>query len=77
MFFRYIYTDEIELNSFDEACEICYAAKKYLIPQLVENCTQYLWRDLKPRNACRAYEFGRLFEEPILIEKCLQVKLHK
>lgn len=70
---EYIYTDKINLNSFDQACELCYAAKKYMLPHLVEECTKYIWSDLYPRNACRAYEFAKLFEEPILMEKCLQI----
>lgn len=54
-------------------CDICYAAKKYMLPALVEECTNYLWRDLYPRNACRAYEFAKLFEEPVLLDKSLQL----
>ena len=71
--FRYIYTDKINLTSFDQACELCYGAKKYMLPHLVEECTKYLWSDLYPKNACRAYEFAKLFEEPILMEKCMLV----
>ena len=26
--FRYVYTDEINLNNFELVCDICYAAKK-------------------------------------------------
>ncbi|KAG0718530.1 BTB/POZ domain-containing protein 6 [Chionoecetes opilio] len=70
---QYIYSDEINLKSFDQVCEICYAAKKYMIPSLVEQCTQFIWGDLYPGNVCRAYEFALLFEEPRLIEKCLQI----
>ena len=70
---RYIYTDKISLDSFELACEVCYAAKKYLLPALVEECTKFLWRDLYPRNACRALEFAKLFEEPQLMEKSMQI----
>nr|CAD7265618.1 unnamed protein product [Timema shepardi] len=70
---EYIYTDSINLQSFDQACELCYVAKKYMLPHLVKECTDYLWRDLFPKNACRAYEFAKLFEEPSLMEKCLQI----
>ena len=44
-----------------------------MLPALVEECTKYLWRDLYPRNACRAYEFAKLFEEPVLLDKSLQM----
>ncbi|KAK9743575.1 BTB And C-terminal Kelch [Popillia japonica] len=70
---EYIYTDKINLTSFDQACELCYGAKKYMLPHLVEECTKYLWSDLYPKNACRAYEFAKLFEEPILMDKCLHI----
>ena len=72
-FYRYIYTDHINLTSFELVCDICYAAKKYMLPALVEECTKYLWRDLYPRNACRAYEFAKLFEESVLMDKGLQI----
>ncbi|KDR23977.1 BTB/POZ domain-containing protein 6-B-like isoform X2 [Zootermopsis nevadensis] len=70
---EYIYTDAVNLQSFDQACELCYAANKYMLPHLVGECTNYLWHDLFPKNACRAYEFAKLFEEPVLMEKCLQI----
>lgn len=70
---EYIYTDTINLQSFDQACELCYVAKKYMLPHLVGECTNYLWQDLFPKNACRAYEFAKLFEEPVLMDKCLQI----
>lgn len=74
--FRYIYTDKINLTSFDQACELCYGAKKYMLPHLVEECTKYLWSDLYPKNACRAYEFAKLFEEPMLMDKCIRVSIN-
>ncbi|KAL6267349.1 BTB/POZ domain-containing protein 6-like [Pogonomyrmex barbatus] len=70
---EYIYTDKVDLGSFELACELCYCAKKYMLPCLVEECTKYLWSDLSPKKACRAYEFAKLFEEPVLMDKCLQI----
>jgi len=74
---EYIYTDEIHLYNFELVCDICYAAKKYMLPDLVEECTKFLWRDLYPKNACRALEFAKLFEEPVLQEKALQIITHQ
>ncbi|XP_076245243.1 uncharacterized protein LOC143185844 [Calliopsis andreniformis] len=70
---EYIYTDRVNLGSFELACELCYCAKKYMLPSLVEECTTYLWADLSPKKACRAYEFAKLFEEPGLMMKCLHI----
>ena len=58
------------MTKFHESNELNH---RYMLPTLVEECTKYLWRDLYPRNACRAYEFARLFEEPILMEKSIQM----
>ncbi|KAL5277065.1 hypothetical protein ACFFRR_002347 [Megaselia abdita] len=70
---QYIYTDNINITSFDKACELCYVAKKYILPHVVERCTSYLWSDLSPKNACRAFEFAKLFDEPRLMEKCIEI----
>lgn len=70
---EYMYTDKININTVDKAFDLCYAAKKYMLPYVVDNCTKFLWSDLCAKNACRAYEFARLFEEPTLQEKCLQI----
>ncbi|XP_014238626.1 BTB/POZ domain-containing protein 2-like isoform X1 [Trichogramma pretiosum] len=70
---EYIYTDRVDLGSFELACELCYCAKKYMLPFLVEECTKFLWSDLSLKKACRAYEFAKLFEEPILMDKCMQI----
>lgn len=70
---EYIYTDKININNVDKAFDLCYAAKKYMLPFVVDQCTKFLWSDLCPKNACRAYEFAKLFEEPSLQEKCLQI----
>ena len=69
----YIYTDKVDLLTFDQACELCYAAKKYMLPDLVDKCTNYLYNNLQPRNACKAHEFAKLFEEPVILEKSLEV----
>lgn len=74
---EYIYTDKVDLGSFELACELCYCAKKYMLPFLVEECTKFLWSDLSLKKACRAYEFAKLFEEPVLMEKCLQIMCTK
>ncbi|XP_055389899.1 uncharacterized protein LOC129618896 [Condylostylus longicornis] len=70
---EYIYTDKIKIDSFEKACELCYVAKKYILPHVVKQCTSYLFQDLNPTNVCRAYEFAKLFEEPSLKHRCLQI----
>lgn len=68
---QYIYTDEVVLQAVDKAVELCYAAKKYMLPPLVRQCTQFIWKDISPSNVCRAYEFAKLFDVPFLKDKCI------
>ena len=58
-----MYSEQITFVSFDQACELWYAAKKYLVPGLVELCSQYMLKDLSPDTACRALEFAILYED--------------
>ena len=64
--FRYIYTERVDLKLFDQACELSYAAKKYMVSNLVEKCSQFMWKDLIPENVCRALEYANLYEETTL-----------
>ncbi|XP_063839296.1 BTB/POZ domain-containing protein 6-B-like [Ostrinia nubilalis] len=70
---QYIYTDKAELGSFEMACSIYYGAKKYMLPYLEKECTWFISLNLRPKNVCRAYELGQLFDESLLMEKCLKV----
>ncbi|XP_067205755.1 BTB/POZ domain-containing protein 6-B-like isoform X2 [Linepithema humile] len=70
---EYIYTDKIELDSFELACDLWNCAKKYMLPSLVEECIKYLSSHLSAKNACKAYEIAKLFEESGLLDKCLQI----
>lgn len=46
-----------------------------MLPFVVQKCTEFLWSDLSAKNVCRAFEFAKLFEEPELAERCLQVTI--
>jgi len=47
----------------DQAMGLCYAAKKYILPDLVAKCFQYMMDNLGPENTCRVLEFTNLFED--------------
>lgn len=70
---KYIYTDEIQIQSFDQACELCYVANKYMMPILVQHCISYIWKDINYTNACRAYEFAKLFDQHGITEDCKKI----
>ena len=50
-----------------------YAAKKYIMPHVVRACVQYLERNIDAGNACLLLSHSRLFDEPELIQRCLDV----
>ncbi len=54
----------------DQAMGLCYAAKKYILPNLVAKCLQYMQMDLSLDYACRQLEFAKLFDDEIL-EVCI------
>ncbi|XP_058824698.1 BTB/POZ domain-containing protein 6-like [Topomyia yanbarensis] len=64
----YIYTDKICLDSMDDAFKIYYAAKKYLLPQVTDQCTTYIKSNIKPTNACLVYEFAKFYDESALLQ---------
>jgi len=47
----------------DQAMDLYYAAKKYILPGLVDQCSSYMRSNLCPENTCRVLEFTNFFEE--------------
>ena len=47
--FRYIYSDEVNLNG-SNLMGVLYLAKKYMVPSLADKCTEYLQDNLDPSN---------------------------
>lgn len=72
-YFRYIYSDDINMDSLDQACELCYVAKKYMLPQLLKTCMEFIWKDVDCETALRAYEFAKLFDDSGILEKSMKV----
>lgn len=51
------------IQSMDQAMGLYYAAKKYIMPELVDMCSKYMKDNLCPKNACRVLEFTNLFDD--------------
>ncbi len=64
--FRYIYTDSVTLESFDQVSGLLYAAQKYKVPELVDKCFQFGWDHPVPSNVCSALEHAILYENKLL-----------
>lgn len=61
------------MDSLDQACELCYVAKKYMLPQLLKTCMEFIWKDVDCETALRAYEFAKLFDDSGILEKSMKV----
>ena len=72
MRFRYLYCDEISLTA-DTVLPTLYAAKKYIMPHLARACVEYLETNVDTSNACLLLNQSRLFDEPELMQRCLDV----
>ena len=67
-----MYCDEISLEA-DTILPTLYAAKKYIMPHLAQLCVEYLKKNVDASNACLLLSHSRLFEEPELMQRCLNV----
>src|SRR6218665_922192 len=69
---RFIYCDEKEITT-TLALQLLYAAKKFMLPNLVQVCSDCLQRDLTAANVCHILNQSLLFDESALKEKCLDL----
>lgn len=70
---NYIYTSKINISSTEEACQVCYLAKKYMLDHLTYECLEYLSEALNPSNVFEIYEFSQLFEARNLQNYCISL----
>lgn len=68
---QYVYTDNVQFASVEDACDVLYAAKKYLISNLSQMCHLYMKRNMQVKDVVTVYEYAKLLEEEALYEPCL------
>ena len=68
-FFRYLYSDEVNLSG-GNVMGVLYLAKKYMVPSVAEKCTDYLQNNLDPSNVFVVMQFALVYEEKDLIDRC-------
>ena len=56
--FRFLYSDEVDLNG-SNVMGVLYLAKKYMVPSLADKCTKYLLDNLGPSNVFSILQIGR------------------
>ena len=70
--FRYIYSDEVNLNG-SIVMGVLYLAKKYMVPSLADKCTDYLKDKLDPSNVFSILPNAQKYEEESLVDRCWKV----
>ncbi|CAL1294230.1 unnamed protein product [Larinioides sclopetarius] len=68
-FLLYLYTDQLEDLTWDEALQLFKAADKYAVVSLREKCSVFLERNLNLENACEALMFSDLHQDKDLKER--------
>ena len=70
--FRYMYSDEVNLNG-SNVMGVLYLAKKYMVPSLADKCTDYLQDKLDASNVFSILPKAHQFDEKKLVKRCWKV----
>ena len=71
-FFRFMYSDEVDLSG-SNVMGVLYLAKKYIVPSLVDKCSEYLLDNLEPSNVFSILPSAEKYEEKNLVDRCWKV----
>ena len=70
--FRFLYSDEVALSG-GNVMQVIYLANKYMVPLLVEKCTEYLRDNLTAANVFSILPYAQKFQDENLEERCWEV----
>lgn len=71
-FLTFLYTDSCAL-SMDNVASVFYLGKKYMVPSLIDYCTNYLIKNLTAQNVFSILSLAEQFEEIELVNKCWNI----
>ncbi|XP_068713330.1 BTB/POZ domain-containing protein 2-like [Montipora foliosa] len=71
-FFRFLYSDEVQLTG-SNVMRVLYLAKKYLVPSLADKCGEFLRDNLSPSNVFSVLPHVGKFEDKDLENRCWEV----
>ena len=71
-FFRYLYSDEMNLTG-SNVMRVLYLAKKYMVPSLVDKCSEHLRDNLEAANVFSILPHAKKFEDKDLEDRCWAV----
>ena len=70
--FRFLYSDKVNLSG-SNVMQVLYLANKYMVPSLVEKCTEYLRDNLIASNVFCSLPHAEKFEDKELKNRCWEV----
>ncbi|XP_067658580.1 BTB/POZ domain-containing protein 6-like [Haliotis asinina] len=70
IFLRYLYCDEVLINS-DNVLSVLYCSKKYNVQSLLTKCLALVKNMMSVDNVCSLIEQAHFFDEPQLYQSCL------
>ena len=70
--FRFLYSDEVNLTG-SNVMHVLYLAKKYIVPSLVDKCSEYLRDNLEAANVFSILPHAKKFEDKDLEDRCWAV----
>ena len=71
-FFRFLYCDEVTLSGCN-VIQVIYLANKYMVPSLVEKCTEYIRNNLTTANVFSILPYAQKCRDKNLEEQCWKV----
>ena len=69
---RYMYSGQVELNE-SNVVQVLYAAKKYILPSLAEECIDFLIRNLDVGNVFCLLSCAEQYDEKYLAARCWEL----
>ena len=69
---RYMYSEEVKLNE-SNVMQVLYVAKKYILPSLVDECIDFLQRNLDPTNVFCVLSHAQQYDESNVVDRCWEL----
>ncbi|XP_044743422.1 BTB/POZ domain-containing protein 2-like [Chrysoperla carnea] len=69
----FIYTDVVKIESIDNAWCLLYAAKKYFLHVLQQQCSEFIINNLSAATVLISYELANLFDEHTIQNTCIDM----
>lgn len=69
---QYIYTNQVEINTVQQAWNLVYLCEKYFLLDLIYRCEEYIKQHLSIDSMALCYEYANLYGFKELKERCLK-----